>query len=304
VNHEHSLGSTNRRDQRLALWAALLANAALMVGELIGGLVFHSLALIADSVHLLTDVSGLAIGVLALALMRRPATSSHTFGFDRAEVLAAQANGVVLLAVSTWVIYEAVQRLAHPEHVAGAGLALVAGIGLAVNLGSAWLLRRAARESLNMQGAFLHLASDALGSLGALAAGLSIIVWDNHRVDPAASLFISALVLWGAWRLLRQTTHVLLEGTPRGMDPADVERAISAAPGVQGVHHLHLWNLASDVPALSAHVILPGDTSMHDAQVHGEALKLMLAERFGIGHATLELECHGHDGHDSSDRSS
>jgi cobalt-zinc-cadmium efflux system protein len=171
----------------------------------------------------------------------------------------------------------------------------VAGIGLVVNLGSAWLLRRSADESLNMRGAFVHLFSDALGSLGAFGAGLSILLWDNHRVDPAVSLFISVVVLWAAWRLLRDTTHVLLEGAPRGMDADEVERAIGSYPKVQGVHHLHLWNLASDVPALSAHVVLPGSTTMHDAQMEGEGIKAMLTERFGIDHATLELECHGHE---------
>ncbi len=297
--HEHIPGGgRDRTAQRRAVWLALAANGGLMATELWAGLAFRSLALLADGVHLLTDVSGLAISVLAIRLARRPATARHTFGLERAEVLAAQVNGIVLLLASGWVVFEAVRRLGHPEQVSGAGLTAVAGIALVVNLGSAWLLRRSAGASLNMQGAFLHLASDALGSLGALAAGVSILVWDARRVDPAVSLFISLLVVWAAWRLLRDAMHVFLEGTPRGMSSAEVERAIAEFPEVLGVHHLHLWNLASDDPALSAHVVLPGTTSMHDAQVRGERLKAMLAERFGVEHATLEMECHGHDAGD------
>ncbi|MFL5796725.1 MAG: cation diffusion facilitator family transporter [Actinomycetota bacterium] len=297
--HEHvPHRGPDRTAQRRAIWLALAANAALMATELSAGLAFRSLALVADGFHLLTDVSGLAISVLAIRLARRPATARHTFGLERAEVLAAQANGIVLLLASGWVVFEAVRRLGHPERVSGAGLVVVAGIGLVVNLGSAWLLRRAAGASLNMRGAFLHLASDALGSLGALAAGVAVLVWHARRVDPVVSLFISVLVVWAAWRLLRDATNVFLEGTPRGMSSAEVERAISEFPEVLGVHHLHLWNLASDDPALSAHVVLPGTTSMHDAQVRGERLKAMLAERFGVEHATLEMECHGHSAED------
>jgi cobalt-zinc-cadmium efflux system protein len=143
-----------------------------------------------------------------------------------------------------------------------------------------------------MRGAFLHVAVDAAGSMAALLAGLAILVWDVPRADPIASLVIGSLVLWAAWSLLRDTTHVLLEGTPEGLDPATVEGAIAAHAGVESVHHLHLWSLASDVPALSAHVVLTGQVSLHQAQVRGDGVKAMLAGRFGIDHATLELECH------------
>jgi cobalt-zinc-cadmium efflux system protein len=271
-----------------------------MVGEVIAGLAFHSLALLAEAVHLLTDVSGLTIAILALMLLSRPATVRHTFGMQRAEVLAAQANALVLLGTSGWIIYASVRRLMHPAHVSGTGLLAVASAALVVNVTSAWLLHRSAGESLNMRGAFLHLASDALGSLGAMAAGVVILIWDNDRADPVASLVISVLVVWAGWRLLRESTDVLLEGTPRGMDPTEVERALSDQPGVREVHHLHLWNIASDVPALSAHVVLIGSPSMHDAQLRADGIKAMLIDRFGIDHATLELECHGpHEVHTS-----
>jgi cobalt-zinc-cadmium efflux system protein len=275
-----------------ALWIALAANAALMVAEIAGGFAFGSLALLSDAVHLLTDVSGLAIAILAIGLQARPITERHTFGLQRAEVLAAQANAFILIAVTVWIAIEAARRLVTPVDVSGAGLAIVAGAGLVVNLSCARLLHEVAGKSLNMRGAFLHVALDAAGSLAALLAGVAIVLWDVPRADPIASLLIGALVLWAAWRLLVDTTHVLLEGTPEGLDAVGVEEAIVAHDGVEGVHHLHLWSLASDVPALSAHVVLAGEMSLHDAQVRGDSVKAMLAERFGIDHSTLELECH------------
>jgi cobalt-zinc-cadmium efflux system protein len=281
-----------RSRRRGALWIALAANAALMAAEIAGGFLFHSLALLTDAAHLLTDVSGLGIALLAIGLQARPSTVRHSFGLQRAEVLAAQANAFILIGVTIWIAVVAVQRLVSPADVAGAGLAIVAGAGLVVNLGCARLLHEVAGKSLNMRGAFLHVALDAAGSLAALLAGLAIVIWDVPRADPIASLAIGALVLWAAWRLLADATHVLLEGTPEGLDPVGVEQAIIAHDGVDGVHHLHLWALASDVPALSAHVVLAGDMSLHDAQVRGDSVKAMLAERFGIDHATLELECH------------
>jgi cobalt-zinc-cadmium efflux system protein len=281
-----------RSKRRGALWIALAANAALMAAEIAGGFAFRSLALLTDAVHLLTDVSGLAIALLAIGLAARPITERHTFGLQRAEVLAAQANAFILIAVTILIAVAAVRRLITPVDVSGAGLAIVAAAGLAVNLSCARLLHEVAGKSLNMRGAFLHVALDAAGSLAALIAGVAIVLWDVPRADPIASLLIGALVLWAAWRLLVDTTHVLLEGTPEGLDPAGVERAIVDHDGVEGVHHLHLWSLASDVPALSAHVVLSGEMSLHDAQVRGDSVKTMLAERFGIDHATLELECH------------
>ena len=143
-----------------------------------------------------------------------------------------------------------------------------------------------------MRGAYLHMLSDAAGSVGAIVAAVAVLVWDANWVDPAASIFIAILVLWSAWGLMRDTTQVLMEGAPRGMDPAEIEKALTENDAVEAVHHLHLWNLASDVPALSVHVVLGGELNLHEAQVEGERLKAMLRHRFGIEHATLELECH------------
>ena len=288
-------GQVTRGPQRRALWLSLLANAVFMVAEVGGGLAFHSLALLADAAHMLSDVAGLGIALVAQQLVDRKASARHTYGLQRAEVLGAQANGLTLLAVAGWVTFEAIHRVGTPEHVTGGGMLAVATLGLVVNLGSAVLLARAGGRSLNMRGAFVHMSVDAAGSVGAIAAGIAIVVWNADWVDPAVSILIAALVLWSAWGLLRDTTQVLLEGAPRGMDPAAVEAALAADDEVEAVHHLHVWNLASDVPALSAHVVLRGEVTLHDAQQGGERLKAMLDDRFGIEHTTLELECHSCD---------
>ena len=289
--HGHDHGSV-RGAQRRALVLSLGFNAVFLLVEVAGGLAFRSLALLADAAHMTSDVAGLSIALVAQRLLERPATARHSYGLQRAEVLGAQANAITLLAVAAWIVYEAVQRLGEPVEVLGGGLLVVAPLGLPVNLGSAVLLARARAGSLNMHGAFVHMAVDAAGSVGAIAAGVAVVVWDADWADPAISIAIAAAVLWSAWGLLRDTAHVLMEGAPVGIDPAAVERAVAADDEVEAVHHLHLWNLASDVPALSAHVVVKGEVSLHDAQETGDRIKALLDERFGIEHATLELECH------------
>jgi cobalt-zinc-cadmium efflux system protein len=278
--------------RRRVLWWALVANGVFMVVEIVGGFAFDSLALLADALHMGTDVAGLTIALVAQALILRPASARHTYGLQRAEVLGALVNGIILVAAAGWIFYEAIERLGQPASVDGAGVVVVATIGLAVNLGCAALLRRAQGRSLNLRGAYLHMVLDAAGSVAAIVAGLAVVIADADWVDPLMSMLVGVLVLWSTWGLLRDTVHVLLEGTPRGLDVGEVEQALVATPGVDAVHHLHVWDLASDTPALSAHVVLDGEPSLHDAQLRGEVMKAMLETRFGIGHATLELECH------------
>ena len=287
--HPHVPHTARRR----ALAAALLANAAFLVVQVVGGLAFSSLALLADAAHMVTDVAALAIALLAQQLLTRPATARHSYGLQRAEVLAAQVNGLILLVASGWIFWEAIERVGDPPDVVGGGVIVVGLAGLAVNLGSLWFLLRSQGSSLNMRGAAAHMAADAAGSAGAVLAGLAVLVADARWADPAMSFLIGALVLWSAWTLLRDATNVLLEGTPRGTDPRLVEAALAGEEGVEGVHHLHVWNLASEVPSLSAHVVLAGSPDLHEAQGRADRLKTMLEERFGIAHATLELECHG-----------
>lgn len=291
VDHAKPSGAAQRR----VLWISLVANAAFMVVEIVGGLAFDSLALLADSAHMATDVVGLGIALTAQALSERPATGRHTYGLQRAEVLGAQANGLLFLVAAAWIIVEAVGRIGSPADVNGLGLLVVATAGLAVNLGSALVLRRVQGRSLNMRGAVLHMALDAVASVGAIVAGVAVVVWGADWVDPVVSIVIALLVLWSAWSLLRDTTRVLLEGVPVGLDADALTRALADAPGVSAVHHLHVWSLASDVPALSAHIVLSDARDLHAAQIQGVALKAMLDDRFGIEHATLELECHDCD---------
>jgi cobalt-zinc-cadmium efflux system protein len=286
--HAHDVAGIRKR----ALWLALGANAVFLVVEVIAAGVFGSLALLADAAHMGSDVAALGIALVAQRLIERPATARHSYGLQRADVLAAQLNGFGLVAVTAWIFYEAWQRFDQPVDVVGGGLLVVALAGLAVNVVSAWLLGRARGRSLNMHGAFAHMAADAVSSVGAVLAGVAVLLWGATWADAAVSVVIGVLVLWSAWRLLRDATQVLLEGTPRGLDAIAVEAALAAQDDVERVHHLHLWNLASDTPALSGHVVLRGGMSLHDAQERAKQLKTMLSERFGIEHATLELECH------------
>jgi cobalt-zinc-cadmium efflux system protein len=279
-----------RSRQRRVLHLVLVVQCGLLVALVVSGTVFGSLALLAEAAHQFSDVAGIGFAVLALRLVDRPASGRHSYGFQRAEVLAALANGLLLLGASVWVFVEAARRLARPEPVDGLGLLVVASASLMVNLGSAWLLTLAERRSLGMRSVFVHLASDAAGSLGAVGAGVAVLVWGTPRADPAISIGIGFMVVWAAWRLLRETAHVLVEGTPRGLDPVEVERFLASREGVEGVHHLHLWSIASDVPVLSAHVVLEGEPSLRTAQSRAEQIRRELAKRFAITFATLELE--------------
>jgi cobalt-zinc-cadmium efflux system protein len=278
-----------RTGQLRALSWALGVNLGLLVVEALGGLVFHSLALFADAAHLVSDVAGLGIGLLALRLTARPVSARHSFGLARAEVLAAQAS-VLLLGAGGWILVESLGRIRNPVIVNGAGLAVVATVGLAVNLGSALLIHRSVGASLNMWASFVHLATDAVGSVGSIIAGLLIVGWSLQRADPVVSMATAVLVLWAGWGLLRDTTHVLMEGSPRGLDPEMVRDAILSVDCVGDVHHLHLWNLASDMAALSAHVVVIGEPTLRDAQGTARQVKTVLAEQLEITNVTLELE--------------
>ena len=279
-----------RPGQRRALGWALGVNTTLLVVEVAGGIVFGSLALLADAAHLVSDVAALGVALGALVLTARPVSAQHSFGFARAEVMAAQVSALLLLGAGAWILFEGVTRLGDPVPVQGAGLAAVATLGLMINAGSAVLIHRAQGESLNMRASFVHLATDAAGSLGALLAGVAIWVWGWASADTIVSMATAVLVLWTGWGLLRESTHVLMEGVPRGLDPETVLAAIGGVDGVVDAHHLHLWNLASDVPAASAHVVLAGQPSLHQAQQVGAQIKAALAERFALTNVTLELE--------------
>jgi cobalt-zinc-cadmium efflux system protein len=304
-SHDHGLGHGHThgngragdgvigRRRANALWFALGANALFLVVELVGGLVFGSLALLADGAHLVSDVVALGIAIVALRVAARPPTEKHTYGFVRAEVLAAQANGVLLFVGAIAVVVEATRRFGNPHHFDAGPVLVVGALGLVVNATSAFALGRFAGRDLNLRAAMFHLAFDALGSVAVIVAALGVLLWDATWLDPLASLAIAAMVVIAAWQLLRGTTRVLLEAAPRGTDVAAVRAALAAEPDIDAVHHVHIWSLGSEAPALSAHVVLSGEQwTLHDAQERMEQLKAMLAERFAITHATLEVECH------------
>jgi cobalt-zinc-cadmium efflux system protein len=271
---------------------ALVANALFLAVEVVGGFAFGSLALLADAAHMATDVVALAVAYAALRIARRPPTDRHTYGFARSEVLVAQINGLLLFAGAVVVIVEAIRRLGSPPDVVASGMIVVGGVGLVVNVVSASALYRHADDNLNIRGAFWHLVSDALGSIGVIVAGVGIALFGANWLDPVMSIGISLLVVVAAWQLLRDAGRVLLEAVPADLDVAAVRDAIGAESGVEAVHHLHLWTMGSEQPALSAHVVLTGPLSLHEAQLRAGALKEMLSAEFGIDHATLEVECH------------
>jgi cobalt-zinc-cadmium efflux system protein len=290
--HEHRRRRPAAASTRRALEVALGLNAALVVAEVVGGVAFGSLALLADAGHALSDVGALALALLALRLAARPVSTSHSYGLQRAELLAALANGVTLVVTAGWVTVEAVRRLGDPPAVEGGGVLAIALVSLAINLGSAWRLHRVGGEDVNVRAALLHLLADALGSVGAVVAAIAVLVAGAAWVDPLVSLLIAALIVASVWGLLRDVVHVLLEGTPRNLDPEAIAAALHAEPRVDRIHHLHVWQLSSGSVALSAHVVAARVATLHEAQLLGDNLKGLLAERFGIDHATLELECH------------
>jgi cobalt-zinc-cadmium efflux system protein len=280
-NHDHGEG-----DRRL-LGAALVLIAGLMAGELVAGILAGSLALLADAGHLISDAAALGLALAASALASRPARGRWTYGFRRLEILSAQANGLALALVGIWIVYGAIRRLVSPTEVHGGVVLSVALAGVAVNVVATALLARASRESLNVRGAFLHVATDLVAFAGTAAAGALVLATGWDRFDPIAGLLVASLMFWAAFGLLRDAMRVFLEVSPEDIDPDEVGQAIVARPEVAEVHDLHVWTLSSGFPVLSAHVLVSAAADCH--QVRRE-LESMLAERFGLDHSTLQVE--------------
>lgn len=276
------------RHTRLLSWVLAL-NAALMAAEIIGGLVFGSLALLADGVHMVSDVTGLAIALVAQQLMTRRVSPRHSYGLQRADVLAAQANATILLGTAVWVIVEAIRRIGAPPTIEAGGTLVIATLGLVANAVSVVVLARNRDESLNMRAAFVHMSADAAGSVGVIVAGVAAL-GSAYWVDPAVSMLLGVAILYSGGRLLAQSAHILMEGTPRSVDLEEIASAITALDGVDMVYHLHAWHLASDTIALSAHIVANGQPSLDAAQAIADRIRAMLEDRFDITHATLELE--------------
>jgi cobalt-zinc-cadmium efflux system protein len=286
-HHHHDHGHGHADGNRKVLSIALVLIAGLAVVELVAGIVGHSLALLADSGHLVSDVLALGFALVAAAVATRPAEGRWTFGFRRVEILAAQANGVMLGLVGIWIVYEAVRRLIAPPDVSGGLVLAVALAGIAVNLAATGVLARASRESLNVRGAYLHVATDLAAFVGTAIAGAVVLLTGWNRADPIASLLVAGLMFWAAYSLLRDATAIFLELAPAGIDPAEVGRAIVAVPGVVEVHDLHVWTVTSGFAAVSAHVLVEPGADCHGLRREIEGV---LHGRFGLEHTTLQVD--------------
>lgn len=283
-SHSHSVdASSNPR----WLWIALAINFGFMLVEVVVGLLANSVALLSDAAHMLTDAGSIALALVAVRLASRPVTRRFTFGLKRSEILSAQINGASLLVLAAVIGYESIGRLASPPEVEGMLVVVVGVVGAGVNGAAAWALSRANRASLNVEGAFLHNLADLFSSLAAAAAGVVIVATGFDQADGIAALTVCALMLHGGWGLLRDSGRVLLEGTPKGMDAQEIGDALAAHPGVAEVHDLHVWEVTSGFPALSAHVIVPAGGDCHARR---RELQDLLHERFGIDHVTLQVE--------------
>ncbi len=279
----HAAAGENRRRLLLVLGLAALT----MVAEAIGGLWTGSLALLADAGHMLSDVSALSLSVVALSLAQRPRGPQQTYGHHRTEILAALANGVLLAGVALSILVEAIERIGRPTPILAGPMLAIASLGLAVNVSALGLLWSGRQHDMNVRGAWLHVASDALGSVGAISAALLVLAFGWGWADPVASLLISGLVLWSAWTLLREAVAVLMEWAPAHLDVREIERAIRDLPGVGAVHDLHVWTIASGMIALSGHVVSGEDG---DPRKLLQEVSDLLHDRFGIDHSTIQIE--------------
>jgi len=283
--HVHRHGRVAESQRRLSI--VLILTSIYMVAETIGGWWTGSLALLADAGHMFADVAALTLALMAVWFGARPATPRKTFGYYRLEILAALINGVALVLVAFLILYEAYQRWSNPPPVRSREMMIVAAGGLLVNVVCAWVLHRDHQEDLNVRGAWLHVIGDALGSVGAIIAGALMLFFGWYAADPLFSGIIALLIIWSSWHLIRESTNVLLEGTPSHINLAAVEDAILETHGVDDVHDLHLWTITSGREALSAHIIHAHATSPPELL---KELRTKLQERFGVDHLTIQME--------------
>jgi cobalt-zinc-cadmium efflux system protein len=282
MTHDHG-----HSDDRRALAIALGLIIAFMIAEVAAAVVADSLALLADAGHMLTDAGALGFALIAATLAARPAQGRWTFGYKRLEILAAQANGITLLVVALLILFGSVRRLVSPSEVHGGIVLVVALAGIAVNAAATVVLSRASRESLNVRGAFMHVATDTVAFAGTAVAGALILATGWDRFDPIASLGVAALMLWASWGLLRDSASIFLERSPSGIDPEAVGKAIVTEPEVVQVHDLHVWTVTSGFPAFAAHVLVAPDSDCHAIR---RRLEQMLHDRFGLEHTTLQVD--------------
>jgi len=280
--HDHTAGANARQ-----LTIALVLTGTFLVVEVAGGLIFNSLALLSDAAHMFTDAAALAIALVAIRLGQRPADDRRTFGYRRFEILAAAFNAILLFAVAGYVLYEGIKRIINPEPVGSIGMLLVASAGLIVNLIAMRILASGKDKSLNIKGAYLEVWADMLGSLGVLVAAGLIWLTDWRWVDPIVAIGIGLWVLPRTWILLRDTTHILLEGAPRGVVLKEVRDSMLAVAGVASIHDLHVWVSGADQPSATAHVVLADGADPEAVRI---AVVELLQEKFGLEHTTIQVE--------------
>ena len=285
-SHGASIASAAGRHRR-PLYAALALTLTYMTVEVVGGILTGSLALIADAAHMATDAGGLALALFAIYFAQSPATPQKTYGFLRAEILAALLNAVVLLLVTVYILFEAYKRFLSPPEILSGPMLAVAAVGLAVNLISMKLLSAGSAESLNVQGAYFEVLSDMLGSLGVIAAALIVMLTGWVLADPLIGAGIGLFIVPRTWRLLSQAVHILMEGVPAEIDTTLLERALMRIPGVTAVHDLHVWTITSGTNSLSAHVVV---TDMNDAVTILPRAQTVLQDQFKIEHVTIQIE--------------
>jgi len=285
-DHAHSHAPAPDAD-RSRLGIALALILGFMGVEVAVGIAASSLALLADAAHMLTDAGAIAFALVAMRLAARPPAGGYTFGLKRAEILSAQLNGATLLALAVFIVYEGIRRLVDPPAVEGAAVLIVALVGIAVNLAATWTLARANRQSLNVEGAYQHILTDLLAFAGTAVAGAVVLLTGFARADGIAALLVAAIMVRAAYGLLRDSGRVLLEAAPKGLEPEDVGRAMASLPGILEVHDLHVWEVTSGFPAMSAHVLVaPGD----DCHQRRQELKSLLHAQFEINHTTLQVD--------------
>lgn len=294
--HDHPHAPVNGQTDRRWLLGAFALVVVFMIGEVTAGLLAHSLALIADAGHMLTDAAALLLAVVVSRIAERPARGRYTYGFARVDALSGQANGITLLLLAVWFTVEGIARLIHPSQVMGGVVAVVAAIGLVVNIVATYLTGRANRASLNVRGAFAHLLTDAWAFGATLVAGL-VVVWTGWlRADAVATLVVAVLMVSTGYGLVRDAGRVFLEAAPEGIDPSELGGQLAAVDGVAQIHDLHLWMLGSQENAVSAHVLVHPP---HDCHEVAETLRAMLAAEHGIHHVTLQVDHAGTTRHDA-----
>lgn len=289
MSHDHT---HNDSSSQVRVLIALVLTGAFMIVEVIGGIISGSLALLADAGHMLTDTMALALAAAAFQVSKRPPGGSLTYGYQRFQILAAFVNGLSLLLVVGWILYEAVERFITPRDILGETMLLIAAAGLVVNVFSFVVLHTGDKENLNIRGAALHVAGDLLGSVAAIVAAIIIIYTGWTLIDPILSIAVAFLILRSAWTLVKRSAHVLLEGAPEWLDVDDMQmRIASAVAGVEGIHHVHVWGLTPQQLMLTMHVTLSDEARSQSDVVRD--VKRYLKDEYGIGHSTIEVDVDG-----------